>query len=196
MATKENILTPEFRVSFPFLFRPQKPMQAGQDPKYSVVMLFPPGADLSALQKAALDAITEKYGTDREKWPKLKTPFRDQGEKTQEGYVKGAIFITATSKLKPGLVDAQVNPILDETQFYAGCYAKATVRVFLYETKGENGGVLNRGVSFGLQNVQKTRDGESLSSRVAPEKEFEPIADAGEAGDQGDAQDAANFFGT
>lgn len=184
MAKTENIMTPEFRVSFPYVFRPQKAMEAGKDPKFSLVMLFPPGADLTALKNAALAAITEKWGADKTKWPKLRLPFRDQGEKTQEGYVKGAVFITATSKQKPGLVDQGVQPIIDETQFYAGCYAKATLRAFTYENTG------NKGVSFGLQNVQKTRDGESLSGRVNAEKEFAPIADT----DGGAPASAADVF--
>ncbi len=172
MSKVENIMTPEFRVCFPFVFRPQKPIDPTKEGKFSVVMLFPLGANLEVLKKIAMDAIVEKWGADRTKWPKLKTPFRDQGEKTQEGYVKGAIFITATAKQKPGLVDSSVQPIIDETQFYAGCYARATVRAFTYDING------NKGVAFGLQNIQKTRDGESLSGRVNAEKEFAPIADA------------------
>lgn len=169
----ENVLTPEFRVSYPYLFTPQQPMagSVSKDPKYSLVMLFPKGADLSKLKAAAEAAAVEKWGADKTKWPKnLRSPFRDQGEKESDGYVPGAIFITASSKQKPGVVDHNVQPILDSSLVYAGCYGRATVRAFAYDNSG------NKGVSFGLQNFQKLRDGESITGRLKPEQEFQPIA--------------------
>lgn len=173
----DNIITPEFRVSYPYLFRPQKPMDENGTPKYSLVMLFKLGEDLSKLKAAAKQACVDKWGADAAKWPKgLHTPFRDQGEKSSEGYVPGAIFVTATSKQKPGLVDAAVQPIIDESQFYAGCYAIAELRAFTYD-RG-----VKKGVGFGLQNVQKKRDGESLSGRNKPEEVFKPIEGAGVVG--------------
>lgn len=171
----DNVLTPEFRVSFPYVFRPQKALEAGKEPKYSVTMLFKKGENLSALKAAAKKVAVEKWGEDQSKWPKnLRLPFRDQGEKEFAGYEAGAIFITATSKQRPGLVDANVQDILDESQFYAGCYARATIRAFAYDQAG------NRGVAFGLQNVQKLRDGEPLGGRSRPQDDFEPIEGAGE----------------
>lgn len=175
----ENVMTPKFRVSFPWVFRPQKPMAnaTSQDPKYSITMLFPKGADLSALKKAAADAVAEKWGADKAKWPKnLRSPFRDQGEKEFEGYEAGAVFITATSKQRPGLVDEKVQDIIEEKDFYPGCYARATVRVFAYDQAG------NRGVAFGLQNIQKLADGEPLGGRIRPADDFEPVVSGGGTG--------------
>ena len=169
----ENVITPEFRVSFANVFRPAKPMQAGAEAKYGLTMLFPKGADLSALKKAAQDAVVEKWGADQAKWPKnLRNPFRDQGERDYEGFEEGAVFINATSKQRPGLVDAKVQDIIEEHQFYSGCYARASVRAFAYDQAG------NRGVAFGLQNVQKLRDGDPLGGRSRPSDDFEPVADA------------------
>jgi len=172
----DNVLTPEFRVSFAYVFRPSKPMAGDEnkDPKYTITMLFPKGADLSALKKAAQQAAIDKWGAD--KVPKgLRSPFRDQGEKDYAGYEAGAIFINATSKQKPGLVDARMNDIIEEKDFYSGCYAHATVRAFAYDNKG------NRGVAFGLQNIQKLRDGEPLGGRTRPTDDFQAVADAGES---------------
>jgi hypothetical protein len=173
MATNQNVMTPKFRASFANMFRPGKAMEDGQEPKYGVMMLFDKDADLGALKKAALEAVTDKWGPDKAKWPKnLRLPFRDQGEKEGDAYVKGAFFITATSKQKPGLVDQRNQPIIDEAEFYSGCYARATVRAFAYDKAG------NRGVAFGLQNVQKLADGEPLGgARRKAEDEFEPISD-------------------
>ena len=173
MAENQNVMTPRFRASFANVFRPGKAMEDGGEPKYGVMMLFDKGADLTALKQAAQKAVVDKWGADKAKWPKnLRLPFRDQGEKEGEAYVKGAYFITATSKQKPGLVDQRNQPIIDEAEFYSGCYARATVRAFAYDKAG------NRGVAFGLQNIQKLADGEPLSGRRRAEEEFEPVDDA------------------
>jgi len=173
-----KVITPTFRVSFPNVFRPAKPMAGStQEPKYGLTMLFSKDDDISALKKAAEDACAEKWGADKSKWPKnLRSPFRDQGEKDYEGYEEGAVFVNATSKQRPGLVDANMNDIIDESEFYAGCYARASINAFAYDTAG------NRGVAFGLNNVQKLKDGEPLGGRTRPEDDFEPVGGSGSNG--------------
>lgn len=178
----EKVLTPEFRVSFPNVFRAQA-MEEGKEPKFGLTLLFKKGADLSKLKAMAKEAIIEKWGSDREKWPKnLKTPFRDQGEKEFEGYEEGAIFFNATSKQRPGLIDAGKQEIIDESDFYPGCWARATVVPFSYDKKG------NKGVAFGLRNIQKLRDGEPLGGRTRPEDDFEEF-DNGEESSSSDSGD-------
>lgn len=185
----DNIMTPEFRVSFPNIFKPGKVLQAGAEPKYGLTMLFPKGADLAKLRKAAEEAAVEKWGAG--KVPKgLRSPFRDQSEKEFEGYEAGAVFINATSKQRPGLVDAQVQEIIEERDFYPGCYARATVRAFAYDQAG------NKGVAFGLQNVQKTRDGDPLGGRTRPSDDFEPVGgDDPKTGTGGAGATAESVFG-
>lgn len=178
----EKVMTPEFRVSFPHVFKAQKPMNEGAEPKYGISMLFPKGADLSKLKAIAKEAIQEKWG---DKPPKnLRSPFRDQGEKEYSGYEEGAIFVNATSKMKPGIVDRNREDIISEEDFYAGCYARATIRAFAYDVSG------NRGVGFGLQNLQKLRDGEPLGGRTSPQSDFEDVA----GGDDGEVDDASDLF--
>ena len=185
-----NVMTPKFRVSFPAVFRPGKAVDPTKPPKYGITMLFDKGADLSPLMNAMVDFMTKKFGPNKDTWPKLsRNPFRDQGEKTFEGYVAGAKFINASSNTKPGLVDASNNDIINEADFYPGCYARATVRPFWYDTRG------NKGVAFGLQNIQKLGDGEPLGGRVAASKEFEPVAPANGGGSADTAKTAADLFG-
>ena len=182
MATK--VMTPKFRVSFSNVFRPGKVLEEGKEPKYGLTLLFPKGADLSALKAAAQEAVTDKWGTDKTKWSKnLRTPFRDQGEKDFEGYEDGAIFINATSKQKPGLVDQNTQDIIDESEFYSGCYARATINAFTYDVKG------NKGVAFGLNNVQKLGEGDPLGGRCKPQDDFEPVEDDGSANSSSDTDD-------
>ena len=173
-----NILTPPFRVSFPNVFKPKRNELSGKD-EYSIVALFPKDADLTSLKKAAEAAITEKWGPDKTKWPKnLRSPFRDQGERKKDGklpsgYEEGAFFLNLKSTQRPGIINQKREDIIDEADFYPGCWARASVRAYAYDNKG------NRGVSFGLQNLQKVKDGEPLSGRPKAQDEFEPLEEMG-----------------
>lgn len=180
MSDETTVLTPEFRASYPAVFKPRKNDLNGKD-EFDIVMLFPKDADLSGLKAAAKAAIKKKWG---DKPPAgLRSPFRDQGEKQAKsgdglaaGHVEGAIFIRAKSTMAPGVVGPRKDPAtgkleeLDERSFYAGCYARAKVNAYAYDNKG------NKGVAFGLRNVQKLRDGESLGGGFSrPEDDFDAV---------------------
>lgn len=193
----DNVVTPKFRVSYPNVFKTRKNDLSGKD-EYSLVALFPKGADLSKLEAAVKKCVEEKWGADPKKWPKkpdgstaLRTPIRDQSERAKqndegemvlpEGYVKGAKFMNLKSERRPAVVDRNVLPILEESEFYAGCFALASIRPYAYAQKG------NCGVAFGLQNVQKVGDGDPLSGATRPEEDFVAIKD-----EEGDTPTSAN----
>lgn len=166
--------TPKFRASFPWLFKPQPPMKGSenQEAKYSVVMLFDKEAQASPLfaemRRIARQAAAEKWGANS--IPKnLRNPFRSGEEKADlEGYGPGVIFVTASTKQIPGLINGRKEKITEASgEFYAGCYAHATVTAYAYERAG------NKGVAFGLHNVQKLGDGPAFSNRAKAEEEFE-----------------------
>lgn len=192
-----NINTPTFRVSYPNVFKAKRNDLNGQD-EFSIVALFKKGEDLSALKAAAQKAIVDKWGPDKEKWPKnLRSPFRDQAERAKDvdgkrilpaGHEEGAIFLNLKSKQRPGVVDQNVQDIIDESQFYAGCFARASVNAFAYDQKG------NRGVSFGLGNIQKVKDGEPLGNRARPEADFAPIQTEGGASPAASTGSATDIF--
>ena len=174
------LITPKFRVSFPNLFKAQHNKLSGKD-EFTVVALFPKDADLSALKKAAHDACVKKWGPNEKTWPKnIRSPFRDQGEKAKEndagkvvlpsGHVAGAIFMNFKSKERPGVVGPDLQPIIDPSEIYAGCYARAAVTAFAYDQAG------NRGVSFGLNNIQKMGDGDHFGGRTKAEDDFTAIS--------------------
>lgn len=167
-----RILTPEFRVSFPKVFKAEA-FQEGQEPKYSIVMLFPkkmsPVMQKLFDQMKALAAATAKakWG---DKMPKnLRSPFRDGSEKDLPGY-EDVIFVSASSKIKPGLVNENAEPLLGPEEFYPGCYAHAYVTCFAYDMAG------NRGVSFGVSTIQKIKDGTPFVPRNNAQDDFAPLA--------------------
>ena len=191
----ETIMTPKFRVSFPDVFRPGKADDSGKQ-KYGVTMLFEPGADLSQLQQEAARVGTEKWGADKTKWPKgWKNPFKEQGDKAYDGYVAGGKYIAAKSSQPPGLVNVRNEDIIDEAEFYAGCYARATVKAFAYEARNPQGAIVSRGVGFGLHNIQKLADGEPFSGRIAASKEFTPVEPMTGGPKTAEAKTAADLFG-
>lgn len=167
---KQNIrvVTPHFRVSFPHLDKPHSGFK-NQEPVYSLQMLFPKGTDLIELKKAVHQAKINKWGKDKAKWPKeLRSPFKDGNEKNLENY-KDMTVIEARTKLKPGIVDRDCNEIMDPKEVYAGCWARATLTCYAYDTGA------NRGVSFGLQNVQKVKDDTAFSGKKNAKDDFDKI---------------------
>lgn len=178
MGEVTRVLTPEFRASFPKLFKAEA-FQEGQDPKYSMVMLFPKKMNpemqkrFDAMKAMASAAAKAKWG---DKIPKnLRSPFRDGSEKDLPGY-EDCIFVSASSKIKPGLVNEEAEPILSPEDFYPGCYAHAYVTCYAYDMAG------NRGVAFGLSTVQKTRDGEAFAPRNNAQDDFAPVTPGSDIG--------------
>ena len=94
------------------------------------------------------------------------------------GCEAGAIYIQANRKQKdgpPGIVDEKVQDIIDQDEFYSGCYARATVEAYAWEHP--TGGT---GVSFALHNIQRLKHGDRLGGggKAKPSDEFEAMATA------------------
>lgn len=174
-----KVVTGKVRLSYVHVFEPHA-IEEDQEKKYSLCALIPK-SDKATLQKikkaieAAKEAGVEKFGA---KWEKAKhtIPLRDgdaeleEGKKTGEEY-EGHYFINVSSKTKPGVVNAYVQPVLDSTEVYSGCYGRVSINFYPYDMAG------NRGVGAGLNNVQKLSDGESLGGKSRAEDDFDAIED-------------------
>jgi len=163
----ENIITPEFRAAYISIFKAtsqKNPDGTTSKPKFTVRAVFPADTDMKELKKEAEAAAVAKWG---DKVPKtLRSPFRLNEE--LDNPVKGipddwiVMTFSANEDRRPGIVDALLQDIIDPTQVYSGAWYRAQVRAFHYENAG------NKGVSFGLQNVQKLRDDEPLGGSNIP----------------------------
>lgn len=181
MSETTKVVTGKIRMSYAYLFTPREPENAGEKPKYGLSVLIPK-SDKATLQKikAAVDAAKEAGKA--EKWggkipPNLKLPLRDgDAERPDSQEYAGHYFFNANSNNKPGIVDKDVNPILDQTEVYSGCYGRVSVNFYAYNhPKG------GKGVAAGLSNVQKLEDGEPLGgTRSNPEDDFEAVSGGGE----------------
>ena len=172
--TGTKVTTGKVRLSYAHLFEPHA--IDGNDPKYSVSVIIP------KTDKETLQAIKEAVGEAKEqgkgKWggkvpANVKTPLRD-GDVDREGdeAYAGCYFLNANSKNKPGIVDINVQPILDATEVYSGCYARLTLNFYAYNANG------NKGIAAGLGNVQKLADGEPLGGFTRAEDDVEAIESA------------------
>lgn len=164
MSTK--VVTGSVRFSFCHLFEPQAP-QNGGEPKYSVTLLIPKSdtttiGKIKAAMQEARENFVKKNGANS-----IPAKFnhtlhdgdglRDSGE-PYGPECKGCYVITVGSKNKPVIVDNFRNEITDSAEVYSGCYGRASINFYGYNTSG------NKGVSAGLLSVQKLRDGEPFGT--------------------------------
>lgn len=68
------------------------------------------------------------------------------------------------------MVDKNVQPILDQSEVYSGCYGRISVNFYGFSSNG------NKGIAAGLGNIQKLRDGESLGGRTNAADDFDAVA--------------------
>ena len=175
-------MTTEFRVTFPQVFEPKE--FGNGKAKYSCGMLIPKTADISLFKKAIAKALADKWPDVTKRPKKLINPIKDgdtdvmeDGTIRKEKYpeIEGHYLISASSFYKPGVVDHTPKEIINPREFYSGCYARAVLTCFAYSPNPKNP-QSKSGVGFGLQYIQKLRDGEPLSGRRKAEEVFESVA--------------------
>ena len=160
MSTKQILGSKKMPVRFSYaqVFEP-KAHSEGEEAKYSVAVLIDK-SDKETLRKvkegveAAAELYTSKFGG---KLPKnYKSPLRDgDEEKPEDENYEGVMFFNASSKHKPEIVDANLEEVMDKEEFYSGCYGRVSINFFPFSGK-------SKGVAAGLNNLQKTKDGDRL----------------------------------
>lgn len=168
-----NVTTGQVRLSYVHLFQPYA--RPGQEAKYSVTILIPK-SDIATKQRidAAIQAAIQKGVSsvwNGARPPQPKTPVWDGDGVRQNGEpfgpeAKGHWVLTASSKQQQAIVDANLNPIIDQTQIYSGMYGRVNINFFPFSNSG------NRGIGAGLGPVQKLADGEPLGGQISAEQAF------------------------
>ena len=143
----------------------------GGTPKYSVSLIIPKDdtktiSTINAAIDAAIKEGAAKFGGKIPNKAALKLPLRDGDVERDDEAYKNAFFVNANSTTAPQIVDRSVQPILDRSEVYSGCYARVSINFYAFNSNG------NRGVACGLGNIQKVRDGEPLSGRTAAADDF------------------------
>lgn len=171
------MITPIVRFSYANVFEPRQ-TPSGQM-KYSVACLLPKEdtKGLATLNRAIQDAVEQGLGKNtfaKVHVKMLRLPVRDgDAEVDNEGNskYKGFWFFNANSDNPPGVVDAQLNPLMTKDEFYSGCWGRADVNFYPYNQAG------NRGVGCGLNNLMKIKDDDRLDGRQSAETAFEKFAE-------------------
>lgn len=174
-----RIITPVFRLSYAQLFNPKQNPQSGNW-SYQATMIFDPNdkdVDFTELKAIIEEAIQDKWGTNRPSF--IKAPLRKGIQKDNDhpnGFdlsknpeYSGMVIAAASSYVKRmpngdfdqngrvGLVDQNVQEIINQSDLYSGCYCRAQISAYGTQREG-----VSPVVSFGLHNVQKVADGDSL----------------------------------
>ena len=158
---------------------PKAPLGGGT-PKFSVSLIIPK-SDKVTIQKvraaiqAAYDEGTSKLKGNSKTVPPLsaiKTPLRDGDiERPDDPVYKNCFFINANSVTKPGVVDADLNPIIDPSELYSGIIGRASINFYAFNSNG------NKGIACGLNNLQKLADGTPLGGHSRAEDDFAGLDD-------------------
>lgn len=161
-----RVVTGEVRLYYANIFE-AKSIQGGKS-KYSVSLIIPK-CDTETLAKIerAIDAGIGKFDGKRPNKAALKVPLRDGDiERDDEAYAN-AMFVNANSTTPPQVVGTDLQPILDASEVYSGCYARVSISFYAFNTNG------SRGIACGVGNIQKLRDGQPLGgNRISAEADF------------------------
>ena len=152
----------------------------GGTPKFSVSLIIPK-SDTRTLEKikAAIEAAYKEgeaklkgNGRSVPALSTIKTPLRDGDlERPDDEAYANSYFVNANSATAPGVVDANLDPILERSEVYSGVYGRASINFYAFNSNG------NKGIACGLNNLQKIRDGESLGGKSRAEDDFATSVD-------------------
>lgn len=181
---KTQITTGKVRFSYVHAFEPH--MDQSGNEKYSVTLLIPK-RDKQTLAKieAAIENAKKNF---KEKNPGKKLPSNlnttlhdGDGEKVNGGEYgpecKGCMVMTVSSKNKPVIVYADKTPMTEPTELYSGCYGRAVINFYVYNTSG------SIGVSAGLNGLMKLEDGEPLAGAIITDADWDDDFDDFDAED-------------
>lgn len=152
----------------------------GGTPKFSVSLIIPK-SDTRTLNKikAAIEAAYKEgeaklkgNGRSVPALSAIKTPLRDGDlERPDDEAYADSYFVNANSATAPGIVDTNLDPILERSEVYSGVYGRASINFYAFNSNG------NKGIACGLNNLQKIKDGESLGGKSRAEDDFATSVD-------------------
>ena len=123
------------RLSYAHLWEPDS--INGSEPKYSVSCIIDKNdkETIAKIKKAIEVAKDEGKGKWGGKIPaNLKTPLRDGDiDRPEDEAYADSMFLNANSKQAPQIVDRQVQPILDQSEVYSGCYGRVSITFYAYK---------------------------------------------------------------
>lgn len=173
------------RLAYPKLFNAE---EFDGKRRYTAVVCIPKedAETIQALKNAAADAAKSEWGDNRP--GSLKNPIKDgDADGAREEY-RGFWYIKVgkgESMGRPGVVDANKNPITDPSHIRSGDNCNVHLSANAYNLD------VSKGVNFYLNNVQFVSAGDPIGGAARAEDVFESIETAGSPDASGDPN---NFF--
>ena len=169
-----KVITGKVRFCYLNVFSP-KASDDGKE-KYSVCILIPK-SDTKTIEKVkkAIEAAKQigkaKLIDKKGNIPaNIKTPLRDGDiDRADDPAFENCWFINANSTHKPGIVDKDLNEIMTQSDFYSGCYGRASLNFYAYNVDSKG---TSKGIAASLNNLQKLEDGEVLDGSSSAEDDF------------------------
>ena len=185
-----TVILKNVRISFPDLFKPGKPMNEGDAPKYGCQSIIEAGSDAEKVAKAAMaQTAQETFGANwqaivkaMEKTKKCLRTGDDNLDKEgniREGYA-GKMYLVARNKAKPALVggknaDGSFKHLTEEDgKPYGGCYANVKVDIKAMKAKEK----IPNQIYASLLAVQFVRDGDAFGAAPGTPEGFDDIEGA------------------
>lgn len=165
----DTLITPKGRLSYPHLLERNTGGNYPSD-KYETLLLIPKSADISELEAAATKAMVDMFDDEYDSIYDLKNPpLRDGDEKG--GEYSGHWVLKAKSDNRPAIVGPNPKVIIDSPEeVYGGQWARLSLNVYAYKKPG------NKGVAWGLKNVQIIGGGEAFGGGAGrPEDQFTEV---------------------
>lgn len=192
------VILKNVRLSYPDLWKPGKPMNEGDTPKYGAHFIFDKDSEAAAAAKAALtQAAQETFGANWQAivgaMEKSKKCVRNGNDNlTKDGAIRDGyadkLYLVARNKAKPLVIgprrgpDGQF-PVLTEEggKPYGGCYVNVKVDIKAMKAKDR----IPNQIYATLLTVQFVSDGEAFGAAPGTAEGFDDVegADAGSGGD-------------
>jgi hypothetical protein len=162
------------RLSFPDLWEAK--VVGDSEPKFSAAFLLDKKKheDLIVQCKTIAWAAAKEHFKDKAKdlvqSGKLKIFLHEGKEKDYEGYDDTNMFISASSKKRPVVVDRDKTPLAEsDGRPYAGCFVNAVVRIWVQDNQ------YGKRINAELMGVQFVKDGEAFGAAPLSDDAFENL---------------------
>lgn len=166
------------RLAFPELFEATQVNGQGDFKFRATFLIDKKRKDLiDAIEQAIKKVATDKWGAKAESVLKsirgnsMRFNFRDGDEKAEYDGYADHMYIGASNKARPLVIDRDRSPLTaQDGRPYSGCYVNATITLFAYDNQG-------KGISAFLGGVQFYRDGDAFAGGgVASEDDFDDLS--------------------
>ncbi len=172
-----RILIRDVRLAFPSIWKASAPKGGGEE-AFSASFLMPKNHKAVAELKAAFKKLAhEKWGAKADAVLKAleaadKTALHDGDRKSEYEGFEGMLYISARSKVRPGVFDQQRNELTQQDgKPYSGCYVNANLELWAQDNS------FGKRINAQLRGVQFFRDGDAFAGggSAASSEEFDEI---------------------